>query len=117
MFTCLCVCPIGNVDDDMSLIIIEAGFSKPVKDATFKPLFMTPVVDEATQKMITETCGGNSECEYDIAVTGIVDVGKTTLTDIEEHVAIVRQSLPSMLTLCYSKTLPVRNNQNENTST
>ena len=60
---------------------------------------MTPVVDIATARAINETCGGNSECEYDIAVTGIADVGKTTLTDIEEHTAIVIQSLPSMLKL------------------
>ena len=50
---------------------------------------MTPLVDIATARVINGTCSGNSECEYDIAVTSIADVGKTTLTDVEEHIATV----------------------------
>ena len=83
---------VGSVDEDNSLIIIEEGFSRPVN---FEPLFMTPVVDVAIARVINETCGGNIECAFDIAVTGNVDVGKTTLVEIEEHMVIVNESLPS----------------------
>ena len=57
---------------------------------------MTPVVDETTQMMIDATCGNNSRCAFDIAVTGIVEVGRTTLIEIEEQMTIINQSLPSM---------------------
>ena len=83
------------------MIIIEEGFTRPVKDEDFEPLFVTPIVDEDTEKMIIETCGGNRECEYDIKVTGNVEVGRTTLSEIVEHMVIVNQSLPSMRTYMY----------------
>ena len=97
MYACLFLYAIGSVDESNSLIIIEQGFTRPVKDEDFEPQFVAPPVDEATAMMINETCGGNPECEYDIAVTGIVEVGRTTLAEIVEHMAIVNQSLPSTL--------------------
>ena len=54
-------------------------------------------VDATTAALIEETCGDNSECAYDIAVTGNVDVGRETLDDIEEHMTILNQHLPSKL--------------------
>ena len=59
-------------------------------------MFETPSVDATTAALITETCGGNSECAYDIAVTGNVEVGRETMNDIEEHMMIVNLTLPSM---------------------
>ena len=56
---------------------------------------MTPTVAPHIQELITQTCGDNSECAYDIAVTGNVDVGRETLDDIEEHMMIVNLTLPS----------------------
>ena len=56
---------------------------------------MTPTVAPQIQELITQTCGDNSECAYDIAVTGNVDVGRETLDDIEEHMMIVNLTLPS----------------------
>ena len=90
-----CYISVGSVDEDNSLIIIEEGFSRPVKDENFEPLFMTPAVDVDTARMIDETCGDNIECAFDIAVTGIVEVGRTTLAEIEEHMVIINESLPS----------------------
>jgi len=87
--------PVGSVDEDSTLIIIEEGFSRPVKDKDFEPQFITPAVDMDIARMINETCGDNIECAFDIAVTGIVEVGRTTLVDIVEHMAIVNESLPS----------------------
>ena len=42
-----------------------------------------------TAALIEETCGNDSECAYDIAVTGNVDVGREILDDIEEHMMIL----------------------------
>ena len=58
-------------------------------------MFITPTVAPQIQELIEETCGDNSECAYDIAVTGNVDVGRETLDDIEEHMMIVNLTLPS----------------------
>lgn len=86
---------IGRVDETDSIFITLRDVPKTTKDLTYVPLFVTPVVDQRTQDIITETCGDNSECAYDIAVTGNVDVGRETLDDIEEHMMIVNLSLPS----------------------
>ena len=64
------------------------------------PLFVTPSVDDATAALITETCGDNSECAYDIAVTGNVDVGRETLDEIEEHMVVVNLTFPSTYDNC-----------------
>ena len=87
----------GSVDAASSVLIFEDAESSTTKDSTYVPLFETPVVDASTAALIEETCGDNSECAYDIAVTGNVDVGRETLDDIEEHMIILRQDLPSKL--------------------
>ena len=88
----------GRVDGKDSLLIIvrNAPTAATTNINTYVPLFDTPPVDDTTKKLIEETCGDNSECAYDIAVTGNVDVGKETLNDIEEHMIIVNLTLPSM---------------------
>ena len=63
----------------------------------YVPLFETPSVNATTAALIEEICGDNSECAYDIAVTGNVDVGRETLNNIEEHMMILNQDLPSKL--------------------
>ena len=85
----------GSVDATSSILIFEDVESTTTKDSTYVPLFGAPPVDATTEKLIEETCGDNSECAYDIAVTGNVDVGRETLSDIEEHMIILNQSLPS----------------------
>ena len=87
----------GSVDTASSILIFEDAESTTTKDTTYVPLFETPTVDDATAALIEETCGNNSECAYDIAVTGNVDVGRETLDDIEEHIMILNQDLPSKL--------------------
>ena len=82
------------------MVVRNAPTATTTKDSTYVPLFETPPVDATTAALIEETCGDNSECAYDIAVTGNVDVGRETLDDIEEHKIIVNQTLPSM----YSRT-------------
>jgi len=92
---------IGSVDVNDSIFITLRDVPKTTKDSTFVPLFMTPTVNPETQQKIMETCGDNSECAYDIAVTGNVDVGRETLDDIEEHMEIVNLTLPSMYVCMY----------------
>ena len=87
----------GSVDIASSILIFEDAESTTTKDSTYVPLFETPPVDATTAALIEETCGDNSECAYDIAVTGNVDVGRETLDDIEEHRMILSQDLPSKL--------------------
>ena len=88
---------IGSVAEDDSIFITLRDVPKTTKDPSFVPRFVTPSVDPTTAALITETCGDNSECAYDIAVTGNVEVGRETLDDIEEHMMIVNLTLPSML--------------------
>ena len=87
----------GSVDIASSILIFEDAESTTTKDSTYVPLFETPPVDATTAALIEETCADNSECAYDIAVTGNVDVGRETLDDIEEHRMILSQDLPSKL--------------------
>ena len=63
----------------------------------YVPLFETPSVNATTAALIEKTCGNNSECAYDIAVTGNVDVGRETLDDIEEYMMTLNQDLPIKL--------------------
>ena len=87
---------IGSVEEDDTIFITLRDVPKTTKIPSFVPLFMTPTVDASTSALITETCGDNIECAYDIAVTGNVEVGRETLEDIEEHMMIVNLTLPSM---------------------
>ena len=59
-------------------------------------MFEIPSVNAITKAMITEICGDNRDCAYDIAVTGNLIVGRETLKDIKEHMMIVNQTLPSV---------------------
>ena len=88
---------IGSVAENDSVFITLMDVPKTNKNLSFVPRFVTPSVDPTTAALITETCGDNSECAYDIAVTGNVEVGRETLDDIEEHMMIVNLTLPSML--------------------
>ena len=85
----------GRVDESNFFFIYEEDALITTKDSTYVPLFMTPSVDATTSALITETCGDNIECAYDIAVTGNVEVGRETLEDIEEHMMIINLTFPS----------------------
>ena len=85
----------GRVDESDSIFITLRDVPRTTKDSTYVPLFITPTVAPQIQELIEETCGDNSECAYDIAVTGNVDVGRETLDDIEEHMVIINLTLPS----------------------
>ena len=87
----------GSVNKSTSFFIYEEDAPISTKVPGYVPLFVTPVVDEATEALIEETCGDNSECAYDIAVTGNVDVGRETLDEIKEHMMIGNLTLPSMI--------------------
>ena len=86
----------GSVDESDSILIIIRDAPRTTRNSAYVPVFVTPIVDTELEAVIEETCGDNSECAYDIAVTGNVDVGRETLDDIEEHMAIINLSLPSM---------------------
>ena len=88
----------GTVVQKDSLIIVvkDAPITAKPKFSVYEPLFEFPSVDAITKAMITGICGGNSECAYDIAVTGNVDVGRETLKNIKDHMIIVNQTLPSV---------------------
>ena len=92
---------IGSVEEDDSIFITLRDVPKTTKDPTYVPLLVTPSVDPTTSALITETCGDNIECAYDIAVTGNVEVGRETLEDIEEHMMIVNLTLPSTYVRMY----------------
>ena len=89
---------IGRVDEKDSLILSvrNAPATTKTRSSTYVPLLVTPSVDATIATLITETCGDNIECAYDIAVTGNVEVGRETLNDIKEHMIIINQTLPSM---------------------
>ena len=85
----------GRVDESNFFFIYEEDAPITTKDSTYVPLFVTPSVDPTTAALITETCGDNIECAYDIAVTGNVEVGRETLVEIEEHMMIINLTFPS----------------------
>ena len=79
------------------MFIYEEDAPISTKDSTYIPLFVTPAVDPMTSALISETCGDNSECAYDIAITGNADVGRETLDEIEEHMLTINLTFPSMI--------------------
>ena len=71
----------------------------------FTPLFMPVFVNESLEAEAKEACNNDTFCLYDIATTGRMDIGLSTLDGSRGFDEIVQLSYPSMYVRCMSGNL------------
>jgi len=63
-------------------------------DPNFTPLFNTVFSDPALEVAAISACNGDTSCLYDIATTGRMDIGLSTLDGSIKYEQIVNLSYP-----------------------
>ena len=74
-------------------------------DPMFTPLFMPVFANESLEAEAREACNNDTFCLYDIATTGRMDIGLSTLEGSRGFDEIVQLSYPSMYVRCMSGNL------------
>ena len=87
---------VSNKDD--SLFFYKAGenwtiFYRPQYNPLYEPVFANSELEE----MAKELCKNDTFCLYDIAATGRVELGMTTLRGSEDFEELVELSAPGKL--------------------
>ena len=70
-----------------------ATYYDPFFSPIYEPVFSDPVLEQEA----TSICGDNFFCLFDVAATGEVDIGRTTLAVADEYEEILEQQIPSMI--------------------
>ena len=84
---------VSNEDDSLFFYDDDndwAKFYRPQYSPLFGPVFASPELEEKAQKL----CKNDSFCLYDIAATGRVEIGMTTLKGSEDFEELVRLAAP-----------------------
>jgi len=64
----------------------------------FEPTFSNPELEEQAN----EVCGGDSLCLFDIAATGDVDIGSSTVQSVQEQETLKALFIPSNAIFSYN---------------
>ena len=107
MFVCVCACvwgvvlhvslyTAGIIDTPVeSLFTYQPGESwATYYNPYFVPIYLTQFSDPDLAAQANELCGTDPFCLFDIAATGRVDIGLSTLQGSQEFEQIVQLSLP-----------------------
>ena len=99
MFRCFSISPsrtAGIIDTPAnSLFTYQPGESwATYYDPYFVPTYLTDFSDPDLAAQANELCGNDPFCLFDIAATGRVDIGLSTLQGSQEFEQIVQLSLP-----------------------
>ena len=88
---------IGLTKDGVSLFYYRGLGRESFTDESFVPQFGLPdSITEEEKMKLEEMCHGNTECIYDIAVTGNMDIGISTMMNGEVFETREAGSLPGM---------------------
>ena len=80
-----------------SLFTYKAGESLfTFFDPGFTPAFETVFSDPVLETQAMELCNGDEFCLFDIAATGSIDIGLSTLDGSQNFETIMELSLPGM---------------------
>jgi len=71
-------------------------------DPDFTPLFGVEFSDPVLENEAMELCQGDEFCLYDIATTGSMDIGLSTLNGSVSYEEIVETSKPGLKFNCYT---------------
>jgi len=86
----------GIVDESDSLFTYSVGESRSTgHDPNFVPSFHPVFSNPSLESEAIETCGDDEFCLFDIAITGRMDIGLSTLNASRSFDQIVQLSYPS----------------------
>ena len=98
-FFCTLIIIIGIVDDP-SKSLFSYGPSEDFYsyyDPTFSPVFNPVFSNSSLEEEANVLCQGDISCLFDIAVTGRVEIGISTLEQVEIIVNVTETSKPSKI--------------------
>ena len=85
---------ISNPDD--SKFYYRDGESwQTFHEPTFTPVYQPVFSDPALEAQATALCGNDSFCLFDVAATGRLDIGLSTLSGSRDVELVIQLSLPS----------------------
>ena len=86
----------GFIDrEEQSLFTYKQNFSwETYHDQNFEPLFESTFSDAMLEQQAMETCGDDIFCLYDVATTGRMDIGLSTLDGSQNFDELVELSYP-----------------------
>ena len=94
----------GIVDADSSLFTYPLGKSRDTyNDLNFSPSYNPVFLDSSIESHAMDVCGDDQFCLYDIATTGRIEIGLSTLDGSRNFDKIVNLSYPSKLVAIDSK--------------
>ena len=81
--------------EEQSLFTYKQNFSwESYYDPNFEPLFEPTFSDAVLEQQAMETCGDDVFCLYDVATTGRMDIGLSTLNGSQSFDELVKLSYP-----------------------
>ena len=89
---------VSNEDDSLFFYVDDedwATFYRPQYSPLFGPVFASSELEETARKL----CKNDTFCLYDIAATGRVEIGMTTLKGSEDFENLIELSAPGKLFL------------------
>ena len=88
--------PVGFIDrEELSLFTYKQNFSwESYYDPNFEPVFEPTFSDTALEQQAIETCGDDTFCIFDVATTGRMDIGMSTLNGSQDFEELVMLSYP-----------------------
>jgi hypothetical protein len=61
---------------------------------SFIPTFTTPEIPEGIRNEAVDLCGDDTDCLFDVAITGNLDVGKSTRQNVMEFTVRIAETYP-----------------------
>lgn len=81
--------------EEQSLFTYKQNFSwETYYDPNFEPLFEPTFSDASLEQQAMETCGDDVFCLFDVATTGRMDIGLSTLNGSQDFDELVKLSYP-----------------------
>jgi hypothetical protein len=83
-----------SVSDDDTIFCYERINRSEIVNSSFIPTFTTPEISETIREQAMDLCGNDTECLFDVAITGSLDVGKSTMENVMEFTRRIAESYP-----------------------
>ena len=86
---------VGFINQEQSLFTYKQNFNwETYYDPNFEPLFEPDFLNATLEQQATEACGDDVFCLFDIATTGRMDIGLSTLNGSQNFDELVELSYP-----------------------
>ena len=84
----------GSVSDESTIFCYGRVNRSDIVNTSFVPSFKTPEISETIREQAMDLCGNDTECLFDVAITGSLDVGKSTMENVMEFTRRIAESYP-----------------------